>query len=469
LFFLFSLTIAAQTRKIDSLRTLSNKAVDDTNKILVLTNLSNKFNKIGLFDSAEKYAKAAILLAEKLNNKLGLAEGYKISSLYLSNTGNYPEALKYLNSAIKIYLPYGNKGDIAGCYNQMGNIFYRQGNYPEALDAHLRALKIRIDLRDSTTIAYSYVNIANIYGVQKKFPQALKNYLSSLKMLENSNDKVSIASINSNIGQIYLAMKKFSESEKYFITCSKIMNEIGDQLGLALSYISLGSNYRETGRYQEALDKDFAALKIANATGEKQYALIALYNIGMVNVSLKKYNDAIKFLTESYKLSEEIGDLETVKDAGIQLSDIYSITNKPVQALEFYKAHVAARDSIFNEENTKETTRLEMNYEFEKKEAASKLLQEKKDALTIAEDKKNKIIIYSISGMLLLVLGFAVFAYRSYMQKQKANIEISEQKAVIEEKQKEILDSIRYAKRIQTAHLPSEKYLDQSLKRLANK
>ena len=68
--------------------------------------------------------------------------------------------------------------------------------------------------------------------------------------------------------------------------------------------------------------------------------------------------------------------------------------------------------------------------------------------------------------MLLLVLGFAIFAYRSYRQKQKANIEISKQKEVIEEKQKEILDSIHYAKRIQTALLPSEKYLGQSFERL---
>jgi len=34
------------------------------------------------------------------------------------------------------------------------------------------------------------------------------------------------------------------------------------------------------------------------------------------------------------------------------------------------------------------------------------------------------------------------------------------------EKQKDILDSIRYAKRIQQSLLPNEKYLDKNLKRL---
>ena len=70
-----------------------------------------------------------------------------------------------------------------------------------------------------------------------------------------------------------------------------------------------------------------------------------------------------------------------------------------------------------------------------------------------------------MSGILILVIGFAVFAYRSFLQKQKANIEITKQKEIIEEKQKEILDSIHYAKRIQTALLPSEKYIGRNLNR----
>ena len=37
---------------------------------------------------------------------------------------------------------------------------------------------------------------------------------------------------------------------------------------------------------------------------------------------------------------------------------------------------------------------------------------------------------------------------------------------MIEEKQKEILDSIHYAKRIQTALLTSEKYIERNLNKL---
>jgi len=47
--------------------------------------------------------------------------------------------------------------------------------------------------------------------------------------------------------------------------------------------------------------------------------------------------------------------------------------------------------------------------------------------------------------------------------------ETEEQKHLVEEKQKEILDSIHYAKRIQSALLANDKYIDKNIKRLKSK
>jgi len=71
------------------------------------------------------------------------------------------------------------------------------------------------------------------------------------------------------------------------------------------------------------------------------------------------------------------------------------------------------------------------------------------------------------------MMVLAIVIYRGSKQKQKANIEllakneiIEQQKHTVEEKQKEIIDSIKYAKRIQNSLLPTEKYIDKSFKRL---
>ena len=63
----------------------------------------------------------------------------------------------------------------------------------------------------------------------------------------------------------------------------------------------------------------------------------------------------------------------------------------------------------------------------------------------------------------------AVILYKRNKAKQKINLIISEQKKLVEEKQKDILDSIHYAKRIQQSLLPTEKYIQHSLKRLKKK
>ncbi|HWY38256.1 MAG TPA: hypothetical protein VNY73_06835 [Bacteroidia bacterium] len=50
--------------------------------------------------------------------------------------------------------------------------------------------------------------------------------------------------------------------------------------------------------------------------------------------------------------------------------------------------------------------------------------------------------------------------------RQKAERQLSEQKMLIEEKQKEILDSIRYARRIQRSLMPGEKFIEKTLERM---
>jgi serine phosphatase RsbU (regulator of sigma subunit) len=64
---------------------------------------------------------------------------------------------------------------------------------------------------------------------------------------------------------------------------------------------------------------------------------------------------------------------------------------------------------------------------------------------------------------LVIVLLVAGLLYRSYSQKKKSNKEITQQKEIIEQKNKEIVDSINYARRIQESLLPSLADIRKSL------
>jgi cell division protein FtsB len=127
------------------------------------------------------------------------------------------------------------------------------------------------------------------------------------------------------------------------------------------------------------------------------------------------------------------------------------------------------KDSIFSEEKNEEMVRKEMTYDFEKKEAANKAEQEKQNLLAQEQIKqKEKERNYFIAGFILVTI-MAGLSYRSFRQKQKANRLITLQKQMLEQKQKEILDSIQYAKRIQSSILPNENYISRSIKKLNKK
>src|SRR5581483_3933608 len=114
-----------------------------------------------------------------------------------------------------------------------------------------------------------------------------------------------------------------------------------------------------------------------------------------------------------------------------------------------------------------------MQYYFDKKETVKKAEKEKKDVIRSENLKKQKLNRDCFIAGFCLVFLLAIFMFRSYREKHKANIiitsktlEAEKQKDLIEEKQKEILDSIHYAKRIQNALLPTEAGMEKNLNRL---
>ncbi|MBK7667951.1 MAG: SpoIIE family protein phosphatase [Sphingobacteriaceae bacterium] len=159
------------------------------------------------------------------------------------------------------------------------------------------------------------------------------------------------------------------------------------------------------------------------------------------------------YLDSSISYATKIHDFAALMTIYDTYSDYYSNLKNFEKANDFYKLKFAAKDSLLQQSRDKEFIEMSTKYGTEKKEAENKLLK--------TESEKQKAISIGISIGLALFGLLSFFIFRSYKQKQKANIlleaqnnEIIEKKNIIEEKQKEILDSISYAKRLQEAILP---------------
>lgn len=114
------------------------------------------------------------------------------------------------------------------------------------------------------------------------------------------------------------------------------------------------------------------------------------------------------------------------------------------------------RDSIGNKETQKEALRQSLKYEYEKEMLIREKEQEKRE-------EKQRIILYAIIAILILVVLFSVIIYNRLRVTRKQSAEISRQKSLVEKKNKEIIDSINYANRIQQALLKTEEYVSEHL------
>ena len=409
----------SQKNNIDSLSVLLKKEKEDTNKVNNLNKLSREYINVGRYDTALHYSNIALQVAQKLIFKNGIANSYNI----------------------------------------LGNVNREQGNYSRALNYFLKALKIDEEQKDKNGMAKRFGNIGIVYKEQGDYAKSLDYYFKALKMAEDLGNKQVQATILGNIGTVYEEQSDFQKALYRYFKVLKMDEEIGNKDGIARILGNIGSVYKDQKEYTQALEYSFKALKLDEEIGNKDRIARNLGNIGESYSATKKYTEAEKYLLQALAIDTTIGALTGIMYRQQALSELYEKMGKPAKALEHFKKTMMAKDTLFNANKNKEITSKEMNYEFEKMKAE----QEKKDAVQESEDRRQRAILIMVSVFLILVLIFSGFVFRSLRITRKQNHIIELQKQKVEEHQKEIIDSITYAKRLQDAILPPLHFVKKHL------
>jgi adenylate cyclase len=456
----FTLNGTAQNHVLDSLHAVLKTYQEDTNRVNTLNEISWETTNIGNYDLAMQNANEALELGKKLNYDIGQAASYSrrgriyegtgnydqalenyMASLKIKekigdkqgiansnigigniniSRGNYPEALKNYSTSLKMNLELGNTPGSIAAYIGVGLVYKDQGNLPEALNSFLSSLRIAEESGNKAAMASAYNNIGTVYDIQNNYAEALKNYFASLKIEEERGNKQGIASAYNNIGLIYYDQGHYEEALKNHLAALKLKQELGSQPGMASSLNNIGGTYAKLGNFPEALKNYEAALKINEEIGNQVGVLESNGSIGLLYLKLKKYKEATTSLTNSLLLAKKLGVKEDIKGIYEGLSKVDSATQNWHGAYLNHKMYLLYRDSLINEEFTKKTVQAEMNYEFDKKEQATRLEQEKKDALTKQEIQKQKIVRNSFMGGFATVLLFSVVVYRQRNKVKKA-------------------------------------------------
>jgi serine phosphatase RsbU (regulator of sigma subunit) len=460
--------LSKKVSKIDSLKMLVSQSAQDTEAVNNRMRLLREYVRAAEFDSAKKYAQEALMLSIRLGWLKGQAGNYNNMGVVNHFLGNYPEAIDYYTKAIRLRQALGDTPGVAGAYNNLAKIYFNQGNYPKTLEYILKALTI-VEKTGNKSLHASLLNdIGNIYT--EKPSRALEYYRKSLAIYESIGEKQGIANTNNNIGTMFMELNDKPRALGHFKKALALKQEIGDEKGIANTLDNLGVIYMREKNYEKALECHRRSLGINSRQNEKYAMGPPLTSIANVYREMGEYSLAISFASKSLAMAKEVGSYEQVREAEKSLNATYERMGDMAQAYQHYQGFIAARDSLYNEDKTQKTVQAEMNFQFEKEKAVAKAEQEKKDALHIEQLARKEMVKNFFIGGFVLVLVFAFFMYRNYREKKKANEllaaqkhEIEVQKALVEEKNLEVTDSIKYAQRIQQALLPSEQYLGRYL------
>lgn len=412
LLYVFCVPLIAQKKFVDSLNILIKKDAEDTNKVNHIRALARAYQVVGELKNCELTCKEGILLAEKLNYKIGVGRLYNRLGNCYTEQGNYSEALKTLLQGLKIKKEINDREGLCDNYLFLGNYFLYQSNLDEALNYFNLSLKTSQELNNKSLTSQAYSGQAVVYQAQGKNEEALKMHFECLKLIEKDSANIPIEYMQ--IGYTYWALGKNKEAEKYFLAT-----------------------------------RDFCVRK-----NDKHHESFALLNLSNLYMEMGKTQDAFVLINKVISKSKETGSKELLRDGYFQLAYIDSVKGDYKAAFEHHKLFIAYRDSITNIESEKSIIEQQAKHEYEKKEELIKLEQAKKEELAKSETQKQQIILFSVIAGLLILVVFSIFLYKRFKQTQQQKSIIEKQKHLIEEHQKETIDSITYAKRIQDAILP---------------
>lgn len=424
--------------------------------------------------------------SQQINDKAKMAAALQNIGLVYDSKGDYSKALAYKLNSLKLREMVGDKKALGNSYANLGISYADLGDYPKAIEFYLKCQKVAEELKDINLLANNYNNIGLVYQAMDDATRALACFLKSIQLKEELGNKRSLANSLANAATIYYRTGHYDKAWEMYQRAYGIQTEINNRRGIASSLSNLGAFYQDlpetewvrlkmtrAEKYQKAISHHLQALKINEEIGDKHSIAIDLANLGGAYYENGDLRAAEKALKRALQLSEETRELAKQEGSLLILAQVCEKQGRIGEAYAYYKRHIRVKDSIFSRERNEEITRKQIQFEYDKKSTADSVrnAEEKKvkDAEINAQHaqlRQEKTQRFALYGGLLLLLAFGGFAFNRYQVTKKQKLIIEDQKHLVEEKQKEILDSIHYAKNIQRSLMPNEKYIARSLQRL---
>jgi tetratricopeptide (TPR) repeat protein/serine phosphatase RsbU (regulator of sigma subunit) len=461
---------------------------DQLEKAQSLATLGTLHKNAGKYNQALDYNLKALKVYIERNDRLRMSNSYNnLGNIYLI-LGRNQQAIDSYQKSIDLCNELGIPLEAILPLNNMGEVYRKSGDMENATQCFTRALKLARELKDESMIVYCLSNMGYIYVMQEKYDSAFSYYNRSMNFNKRNKDFYSLSYDYDFMGIAFSAMEDYDNALEYIDSALAMIKDIDHPHALAEFYVEKGSVYRKAKNPGKAMESYNKALNINKELGLKIEMAKCLDSVGTVlfydNNNIPK---AIEIFTQELELSQEMGDSVGMANSHLQLGSLFraiekipnaerhlldaeniskaikynKVWSKTCQQLsELYAASDSAKLSVrylelFDSLEMADYGKMKYKYDTAKMEKEAQLQELQ------LQQKQFQLYASIIIAILLFLLSLWIFNF--YRQKKKANEqlefankEINHQKSIIEHKNKDIVDSINYAKRLQMAILPSD-------------
>ncbi len=396
----------AQTPKIDSLNNLLNvHTTQDTVRVNLLNKTADNLYRIDLEKTFE-YATEANTLSKELDFTKGKAESTFLIGLYYERKKDYLKALEYYQKSIPLKESLGDKIGLYDIYTRFTFIYSQINDYPAALNFGFKSLQLGEEMEDLKYIEKSYGYIGIVYKITKDYDKSLEYFKKSIDIGIKSNSTNGALSANyNNVANTYKDLKKYVIALEYYNKALFVYIEEGSKKKMAGCYYNLGKTSYLLEEDEKALQFYNKSLSISIEIADEINEVRAYMGLAEIFFKQRKKREAYNYAKKGYAGAIKIPHRILISECAEDLA-IYS--NALGLYKEAYDAHVIfknSNDSLYNEKNVREMSRLEFQYKYEKENEHLKEQQQITD-LKLNHEKN----IASVLLVILVILSaFIVF------------------------------------------------------------
>lgn len=369
---------------------------------------------------------------------------------YHKSIGNIDKALQLYEQAIKAQEMANDREGLSVSYNNIGTTHYHRGNYGKASEYLYKAVKINEALKETLMTAYSYLNLAMVYETLSEYNLSFDYLFRALAIFQEKKHHYEIAITLNNIGKLYLSKNMYEQAKQYFLKSYQMKETY--QLPLVQgALINLSKVYYYQNDYVKSLYYGKKAQQELESQKNK-IGLSAVYlHLSAIYLAMNNIAMAKQYAILSYELAQTLKLTDDLAESALLLSKIYATENKPDKAIEMIRIYTEKIKEQYSEENKKTLIQQKTQYEMDKKQAIKEAEWKNNMMLAKEQEEKQRIALYSAIGILcmLFILLYVIYNRLKVTNQQKKKI--IHQHFLLEQKNKDITDSINYAKRIQEA------------------